>query len=419
MTTIFQSKILPVVSSKDRPFLKRLFEHAHVMHQNDKRLHVGVGLSMIRSKQGACCFTVECHRRIWKSFCDHCSLCLKLSTSDSLGKYRHQLSDPRLASLLPVQSPVWHTVSIDILNILKQYRGVRGRLSTYKTYGLYFCDLATGLADIIMMDASKQEDVFRAIGTFANRHWVHATLVMDSGPQLKTLQDNPIYQAASSMGVRISPVAAYHQFLNYCERSIQSYKSLMTTMKASINLSIYQQSDTLIELLDKHGMVFRMMSMRPILTKTKDSQETVLLACQFSDPSMGSQEAEILMHGLLLGQDSVQGQLHAAILDYRSSVLSAFHQSLLTYLQEHAVYYANPKNTHTNASSNLDPMVGDFVAYLDGSKCTHFGIINGIMANNVVSLRVIKYGKIVWQNTQTRTCRLLFCPQDELNHTNI
>ena len=139
MTTIFQSKILPVVSSKDRPFLKRLFEHAHVMHQNDKRLHVAIGLSMIRSKQGVCCFTVEGHRRIWKSFCDHCSLCLKLSTSDSLGKYRHQLSDPRLASLLPVESPVYHTVSIDILGpfILKQYRGARGCLRTYKSYGLY------------------------------------------------------------------------------------------------------------------------------------------------------------------------------------------------------------------------------------------------------------------------------------------
>ena len=58
MTKIFQSKILPIVSSKDRPFLKRLFEHAHIMSQNDKRLHVGIGLSMIRSKQGICCFTV-------------------------------------------------------------------------------------------------------------------------------------------------------------------------------------------------------------------------------------------------------------------------------------------------------------------------------------------------------------------------
>ena len=99
-------------------------------------------------------------------------------------------------------------------------------------------------------------------------------------------------------------------------------------MKASINLSIYQQSDTLIELLDKHGIVFRMMSMRPILTKTKDSQETVLLACQFSDPSMGSKEAETLMHGLLLGKDSVQGQL---MLPYWTTGLASYLHSIKAF----------------------------------------------------------------------------------------
>ena len=93
---------------------------------------------------------------------------------------------------------------------------------------------------------------------------------------------------------------------------------------------------------------------------------------------MGSKEAETLMHRLLLGKDSVQGQLFAAILDYKSSILSAFHQSLLTYLQEQSIYYANPKNVHTDVSSNLDPRVGDFCTYLDGSKRTHFGIIKGV-----------------------------------------
>ena len=112
---------------------------------------------------------------------------------------------------------------------------------------------------------------------------------------------------------------------------------------------------------------------------------------------------------------SVQGQLHAAILDYRPSILSAFHQSLLPYLQEYAVYFENPKNNHTDPQSNLSPKVGDFVCYKDGGKRTHFGIIDAIMEQNVVNLRVIKYGKIVWQNTHIRTCKLLFRPQDELN----
>ena len=109
-------------------------------------------------------------------------------------------------------------MSIDLLGpyILKQFRGARGKLSTYKAYGLFFCDLATGLVDIQMMDASKEEDCTRAITIFANRHRVPSKLVVDSGPQLKALASNPVYQAASSMGVRICPVAASHKFLNFC-----------------------------------------------------------------------------------------------------------------------------------------------------------------------------------------------------------
>ena len=143
----------------------------------------------------------------------------------------------------------------------------------------------------------------------------------------------------------------------------RTISSLTWSMNSVKNGSVH-----LMILNHENMMVFRIKSMRPVLTKTKDSQETVLLACQFSDPSMGRKEAEALMHGLLLGKDSVQGQLHAAILDYRPSILSAFHQSLLTYLQEYAVYFENPKNNHTDPQSNLSPKVGDFVCYKDGGN---------------------------------------------------
>ena len=193
----------------------------------------------------------------------------------------------------------------------------------------------------------------------------------------------------------------------------------MTSMKSSIDLSIYAQNDTLIELLDKHSLVLRIMSMRAVLTKTRDSDEQVLLACQFSAPSMGSQQAEMLMHGLLLGRESVQGQLQAALLDYRPKILLAFHQALLSYLQDFAIYYRDPKNVHSDTQSDLSPQVNDFVCYRDGGKKTHFGIIDSILEQNLVSLRVIKYGKMTWQNTHSRTMKLLFRPSDERNFVNI
>ena len=131
----------------------------------------------------------------------------------------------------------------------------------------------------------------------------------------------------------------------------------MGTMNRSINKSIYDQSDMLIDLLEKHGMVDRVMSLRPILTKA-----TVILACQLNQPSLGSKDVEDMMMNILLGKDSVQVQLFASIFDYKDSILTAFHQQSLSYLQENSFYYKNTKNAKGNLSSNLVPEIGDFVA---------------------------------------------------------
>ena len=69
--------------------------------------------------------------------------------------------------------------------------------------------------------------------------------------------------------------------------------------------------------------------------------------------------------------------------------------------------------------SYLVPEYDNFVAYVDGSKKTHFGIVDAILKDNVVSLRVIKHGKMVHQNCHTRICRMLFRPLDEENYVNV
>ena len=117
----------------------------------------------------------------------------------------------------------------------------------------------------------------------------------------------------------------------------------MGTMNRSINKSIYDQNDTLIDLLEKHGMVDIVMSLRPILTKVKDSEGMVILACQLNQPSLGSKDVENMMMNILLGKDSVQAQLFKSIFDYKDSILIAFHQQLLSYLQENSVFYKNTK----------------------------------------------------------------------------
>ena len=70
MNAIFQSQVLPVISSKDKPLLKRLFEHSHIKSTKGRRMHIPIGLTMIRSKQGVTCCTAEGIRRIFKAFSD-------------------------------------------------------------------------------------------------------------------------------------------------------------------------------------------------------------------------------------------------------------------------------------------------------------------------------------------------------------
>ena len=99
--------------------------------------------------------------------------------------------------------------------------------------------------------------------------------------------------------------------------------------------------------------------------------------------------------------------------------MTAYHQQLLSYLQENSVFYRNPKNSNGDAQSSLVPEVNDFCTYQDVAKHTHFGIVDEILIDNVVSLRVVKKGRLVHQNTHVRTLRMIYRPKDEQNFSNM
>ena len=146
------------------------------------------------------------------------------------------------------------------------------------------------------------------------------------------------------MGIPIQCVAAGHQFLNFSERQIQVWKGLMASINRSQNKSIYNQEDTMLDLQEKISMAYKAMSLRPILIKHKDEEETIILATQLSQPTLSSSKVEAMMMSLLLGEDSIQHQLFTSILDYKEALLKAFHTQLLLYLQESSVFYRNEKN---------------------------------------------------------------------------
>ena len=103
-------------------------------------------------------------------------------------------------------------------------------------------------------------------------------IFIDACPQLKALANNPLIDAATAIGIPVQSVAAGHQFLNFSERQIQAWKGLIGSIKRSQNNTIYDQEDTMLDLQEKISMAYKVMSLRPILIKHKDEQETVLLA---------------------------------------------------------------------------------------------------------------------------------------------
>ena len=131
------------------------------------------------------------------------------------------------------------------------------------------------------MDGSTAQDVTRAITAFANTNRIPAKIVIYAGPQLKALTNNPLFDAATNMGIPVQCVAGGHQFLNFSERQIQVWKGLMASMK-----SIYNQKDTMLDLEEKISMAYKAMSLRPILIKHKDEEETIILAKELSQPTL-------------------------------------------------------------------------------------------------------------------------------------
>ena len=83
-----------------------------------------------------------------------------------------------------------------------------------------------------------------------------------------------------------------------------------------------------------------------------------------------------------------------------------------------AFHNKNEKHGDRDDASSRLPKIGDFVVYKDGGKKIHFRVIDQIMTgsqDNVVSLRVIKYGKMTHQLCHIRLLKLIYRPTDDLN----
>ena len=123
---------------------------------------------MSKAKYGILCITSDRLRTIYRTFLKHCTGCSK--STDKGGEYTHELGDPRIMDLMGVENPLWHTISADIVGPwnFSQFQDARGRNSRFKLHGLFICDLANFLVNVILMDGAMSSDVVKAIATFCS-----------------------------------------------------------------------------------------------------------------------------------------------------------------------------------------------------------------------------------------------------------
>ena len=274
------------------------------------------------------------------------------------------------------------------------------------------------------MDGATKTHVITGLAAFANRFRLPSVCVADSGPQLKHLDTNPIFDACRDTGITLEAVGASHQFLNFTERQVSVLKGLLESLRQFRDKTIYSQNDTLIGLYEKLGICWKIMGMRSILVKHEDGKETTLIAHQLAQPMMTSLQVESTMADLLKGKESTADRLSMALADYSSIMLSNFHELLLSYLQSNSVFYADSRTGLANKQqeSGLVPAIGDFVTFTDGSRKIRFGVVTDVALRSnqgVVSLKMIKYGKPVEKNVHQKLLRLVYRRDDFTNPANI
>ena len=340
-------------------------------------------------------------------------MCVLKSSGD--GAYGYRLGDPALLGILGEESPVWHSVSMDLIGpfILRQFDKARGKGSTYKVFGLTCTDLASGVTEVITMDGATSKHVMRGILMLCNRYRTPKKIIVDAGPQLKSLENNPLLEAVTASKISLHPVCAGHQFLNWTERQIGVLKKLMFSLNGDKDRSMFDQGDTLISLQSKLLVCFKVMNMRTVLTKGCNNDDSITTASQIMQPMLTRQTVSILMNDLLHGKEHVRNVLDSAMLEYSSSMTENFHHLLLSYLQDCAVFYADHRASGSNKQqvSNLDPLKGDFVTFRNSAGHLKFGVVEqtGHGSNKgVVTLRAIKNGQPIEQMVHSRTLRLVY-----------
>ena len=122
-------------------------------------------------------------------------------------------------------------------------------------------------------------------------------------------------------------------------------------MRSKVNKSIYDQGDTLIELQSKLQLTESVLSLRPVLIKHSDKEESLLTASQLSKPFLN----EEIMQDIMQDLEEVKDDLFPQILHSIKAVKKQIKLQLLAYLQEGGVRYKNTRRGEKNGGGTWRP----------------------------------------------------------------
>jgi hypothetical protein len=117
MERVFQTKLLPIISSKHKLFLYRLFQTAHIMRTpgpgpNLSSTHLSPSLTSQRFKTGKVGALFSYMRNTLSKWCSQCPFCIRAGNATC--PFSHSSDDPRILSMLDIECPVYNTISLDL-----------------------------------------------------------------------------------------------------------------------------------------------------------------------------------------------------------------------------------------------------------------------------------------------------------------
>ena len=257
-----------------------------------------------------------------------------------------------LAAFVGVVDPLFASISIDIFSgfSCSQFRGARGKSSSFTVSVLIAECMATRNISFILLEDSKAESIKKALTNLFIRHRTPALILADKDSAFTSLLCNSSF--SRDLGIEIVIAEGRHQFANYVEGAIASCKEILKSLRRDIDKSIFAQSQTVIDLARKLELTSYVMGFSPIL-KTDYPGANFLTARHFSrlyiSPQQDMVDVERIIDGVLC--DNLE-----AIMAIRKNMNSCFQSALVGHLTSSSIRY-NPERLGDTSRTSSDKYV--------------------------------------------------------------